>query len=69
VLLFLEKLERQAVRRGGRLHVLLGNHETMSIYGDTRYADPKVLQTYEKYELYHAFGRNLKALCDVKVQG
>ena len=30
VLLFLEMLERQAARRGGRLHVLLGNHETIN---------------------------------------
>ena len=38
VLLLLESLEQQAVRAGGRVHVLLGNHETMSVAGDFRYA-------------------------------
>jgi hypothetical protein len=34
-------LERQATRAGGRVHVLLGNHEVMNIAGDLRYVSPE----------------------------
>ena len=30
----------QAERDGGKVHVLIGNHEAMNIYGDLRYVDP-----------------------------
>lgn len=36
----LQKLETQAARDGGMVHVLIGNHEAMNIYGDLRYVDP-----------------------------
>lgn len=36
----LQKLERQAERDGGKVHVLIGNHEAMNVYGDLRYVDP-----------------------------
>src|SRR6266852_1091975 len=37
VLDLLMDLEKQANKAGGRVHALLGNHETMNIYGDLRY--------------------------------
>jgi len=34
-------LARQATRRGGRVHNLMGNHEAMNVYGDLRYVTPE----------------------------
>jgi hypothetical protein len=38
---FLYQLEPQVQQAGGRLHVLLGNHEGMVMLGDLRYVHPK----------------------------
>jgi len=35
------QLEMQARRKGGRVHLLLGNHEVMILQGDLRYVHPK----------------------------
>ncbi len=37
----LYKLEQEAANTGGRLHIILGNHEIMIFNGDTRYIHPK----------------------------
>jgi TPR repeat protein len=36
----LMKLEKQAEEAGGGVHVLIGNHEAMDIYGDLRFVSP-----------------------------
>jgi hypothetical protein len=40
VLDLLMRLQREAETAGGRLHVLLGNHEVMNLQGDWRYVTP-----------------------------
>lgn len=37
----LRSLETQAARQGGRVHVVMGNHEAMVLSGDWRYVNPK----------------------------
>lgn len=37
---YLQRLPKKARRKGGGVHVLIGNHEAMNIYGDLRYVDP-----------------------------
>lgn len=44
ILWLLFKLEAEAKRIGGAVHVLLGNHESMVLSGDERYLAPKYLK-------------------------
>ena len=39
------KLEAEAARAGGAVHLVLGNHETMVLLGDDRYLHPKYQQS------------------------
>jgi hypothetical protein len=45
---FLKTLERDAQRRGGRVHVLIGNHDAMNVYGDLRYVTKEEYAAFEK---------------------
>lgn len=45
LLWFFHKLERQAPKSGGQVHVLLGNHELMVLTGDLRYLHKKYRYT------------------------
>jgi len=42
----LMRLEKQAVAAGGAVHVLIGNHEAMDVYGDLRYVSPGEFASY-----------------------
>lgn len=44
---FLRGLETAAQKAGGRVHVLLGNHEAMVLNGDVRYVNSKYLRLRE----------------------
>ena len=50
------KLAKQAKRKGGRVHSLIGNHEAMNMYGDLRYVNAG------EYEAF--VNRNSKSLRD-----
>jgi hypothetical protein len=40
IIRFLKKLEKQAKRKKGFVHLLIGNHEAMNMIGDLRYVHP-----------------------------
>ncbi|MEH8017384.1 metallophosphoesterase [Rheinheimera muenzenbergensis] len=44
ILWWLYQLEQQAQAAGGKVHLLLGNHETMVLYNDLRYINTKYQQ-------------------------
>lgn len=48
ILWWLYQLEQQAEAAGGRVHLLLGNHETMVLYNDLRYINKKYQQVAER---------------------
>jgi hypothetical protein len=49
LLWFVYQLEQDAARAGGRVHVLLGNHETMVWMDDLRYVQPKEMKLAATY--------------------
>jgi hypothetical protein len=53
----LRHLEAQALKAGGRVHALLGNHEVLALQGDERYLHPKYDQLQKK-----VLGMDQKAL-------
>ena len=42
----LQDLKKQARRKGGAVHTLIGNHEAMNSYGDLRYVHPGEFQHF-----------------------
>ena len=56
ILWFLFFLQKEAEVAGGKVHVLLGNHEVMVLRGDLRYLNPKYLYTSGVFtQQYHHF--------------
>jgi Calcineurin-like phosphoesterase len=54
VLWFLYGLEVEARAAGGAVHVLLGNHETMVLYDDLRYINPKYATVGKMLDASHS---------------
>ncbi len=50
VMNLLMRLEREALQAGGRVHVLLGNHEVMNLIGDLRYVVAEEFAAFEDLE-------------------
>ena len=48
LLWLIRRLEREAVQAGGRVHYVLGNHESMVMAGDLRYIHPKYRYSTER---------------------
>ncbi|MCP4458644.1 MAG: metallophosphoesterase, partial [Cytophagales bacterium] len=47
---YIMKLDKQAKEAGGRVHVLLGNHEYMPLQNDLRYVHEKYLQAASNFD-------------------
>ena len=58
-----ERLQREAQIAGGALHVLNGNHETMNIAKQFRYATEKGTEEFNRWAHSHAMELALKAKC------
>jgi hypothetical protein len=56
----LVKVARQAKRKGGAVHMLIGNHEAMNVTGDLRYVTPGEFQAFQ--------GRNSERLQELQWQ-
>lgn len=50
VLDFFNLIHSQAIRHGGGVYSLLGNHEIMNVHGDMNYVSAEGLKTFEGYE-------------------
>jgi len=66
ILYFLERMKQEASRSGGAVHVLNGNHETMNVMGNFRYADPTAKHDFRRWYLLQQLGANLKKRCGVE---
>ena len=54
VLWLLFQLQQQARAAGGDVHFLLGNHETMALYGSSEYVNSKALDVAERLDRSYA---------------
>lgn len=65
ILWFLFYLQKKAEAEGGKVHMLLGNHEVMTINGDLRYVNRKYLYTSAAFTTpYNEFFREGSILGD-----
>uniref|UniRef100_A0A7S3QZA2 Calcineurin-like phosphoesterase domain-containing protein n=1 Tax=Dunaliella tertiolecta TaxID=3047 RepID=A0A7S3QZA2_DUNTE len=60
---FLERLQAQALKAGGKLYVLNGNHEVMTIMGNTRYSSPGASVEIARWQQWQKFAEDLKSRC------
>ncbi|MEW6992157.1 metallophosphoesterase [Colwelliaceae bacterium 6441] len=51
ILWFLYRLEQEAELAGGKLHLLLGNHEVMVLNGDLRYLHPEYVEVAKRLNM------------------
>ena len=62
VIELLQNLEKQAKKAGGAVHILIGNHDAMNMYGDLRYttaAEFAAFKTDKSAELREAYFQQL----------
>ncbi|KAI3798074.1 hypothetical protein L1987_33343 [Smallanthus sonchifolius] len=64
ILYFLEKLKRQAIKDGGNVITMNGNHEIMNADGDFFCTFPSGFQEFQNWANWYTIGNNMKRLCD-----
>ncbi|KVI08140.1 Metallophosphoesterase domain-containing protein [Cynara cardunculus var. scolymus] len=64
ILYFLEKLKRQAVKVGGNVITMNGNHEIMNIDRNFFCVHPSGLDEFQNWAGWFSTGNNMKQLCD-----
>ena len=62
---WLAKRKKEAEIAGGALHVLNGNHETMNVARQFRYATQGGVDDFKRWATTHATGMALKSMCNV----
>ena len=60
---WLENLKKQAHQAGGAVHVLNGNHETMNVASQFRYATKEGVKDFSQWARIHATAVALKSKC------
>jgi hypothetical protein len=60
----LERLQKEAAAAGGALHILNGNHETMNVAGQFRYATPGGYAAFKRWAMLAAQEAALIARCE-----
>ncbi|KAI3706178.1 hypothetical protein L6452_23742 [Arctium lappa] len=63
ILYLLEKLKREAVKSGGNVITMNGNHEIMNVDGDFRYVTPSGLDEFSNWAHWFCIGNTIKNLC------
>ncbi|KAD7477905.1 hypothetical protein R6Q59_026500 [Mikania micrantha] len=64
ILYFLEKLKRQAVKDGGNVITMNGNHEIMNLDGNFFCTFPSGFEEFKNWAYWYTTGNNMKQLCD-----
>eukprot|EP00877_Chromochloris_zofingiensis_P014833 jgi/Chrzof1/9603/Cz04g09110.t1 len=64
ILYYLERLQQQADKEGGKLYVLNGNHETMNIGGNFRYATAGADVEMNMWHRWQQLGNHLREQCN-----
>nr|GEW14659.1 shewanella-like protein phosphatase 2 [Tanacetum cinerariifolium] len=63
ILYFLEKLKRQAVKSGGNVITMNGNHEIMNMDGNFWCTFPSGLDEFRRWAHWFCVGNDMKQLC------
>lgn len=62
---WLSKRKKEAEMAGGALHILNGNHETMNVASQFRYATRGGVDDFKRWAKTHATGMALRSMCNV----
>lgn len=60
----LERLQKEAIKAGGAVHILNGNHETMNVAGQYRYATVGGVASFASWARVKAIETALRLKCD-----